>query len=35
MEMKNNKAYEYCKKSVRLKTTLKYVKKQMKEFIKI
>lgn len=30
-----NKAYEYCKKSVRLKTTPKYVKLQMKEFIKI
>lgn len=30
-----NKAYEYSKKSVRLKTTPKYVKKQMKEFIKI
>ena len=31
----NNKAYEYCKKSVRKKTTPKYVKLQMKEFIKI
>ena len=31
----NNKAYEYCKKSIRLKTTPKYVKLQMKEFIKI
>ena len=30
-----NKAYEFCKKSVRLKTTPKYVKLQMKEFIKI
>ena len=35
MEMKNNKAYEFCKKSVKLKTTPKYVKLQMKEFIKI
>lgn len=33
--MKNNKAYEFCKKSVKLKTTPKYVKLQMKEFIKI
>ena len=33
--MENNKAYEYCKKSIRKKTTPKYVKKQMKEFIKI
>ena len=30
-----NKAYEFCKKSVRLKTTPKYVKLQMKDFIKI
>lgn len=29
------KAYDYCKKSVRLKTTPKYVKLQMREFIKI
>ena len=33
--MKNTKAYEYCKKSVRAKTTPKYVKKQMREFIRI
>jgi len=33
--MKNNKAYEFCKKSIKLKTTPKYVKLQMKEFIKI
>ena len=33
--MKNNKAYDFCKKSVRCKTTPKYVKLQMKEFIKI
>ena len=33
--MMNNKAYEYCKKSIRLKSTPKYVKLQMKEFIKI
>lgn len=31
----NNKAYEYCKKSKNKKTTPKYVKLQMKEFIKI
>lgn len=30
-----NKAYEYCKKSIRLKTTPKYVKLQMKEFMAI
>lgn len=30
-----NKAYTYCKKAVRLKSTPKYVKLQMKEFIKI
>jgi phage terminase large subunit-like protein len=33
--LKNTKAYEYCKKSVRAKTTPKYVKKQMREFIRI
>lgn len=33
--MNNNKAYEYCKKSIKLKTTPKYVKLQMKEFINI
>lgn len=30
-----NKAYEYCKKQVRKKTTPKYVKLQMKEWLKI
>lgn len=30
-----NKAYEFCKKSIKLKTTPKYVKLQMKEFIDI
>ena len=30
-----NKAYEICKAQVRKKTTPKYVKKQMKDFIKI
>ena len=30
-----NNAYEYCKKSIRKKTTPKYVKLQMKEFINI
>lgn len=29
------KAYDYCKKSIKLKTTPKYVKLQMREFIKI
>lgn len=33
--MKNNQAYEYCKKSIELETTPKYVKKQMLEFINI
>lgn len=31
----NNKAYEYCKKSIKLKTTPKYVKLQMKDFMRI
>lgn len=30
-----SKAYEFCKKAVRLKTTPKYVKLQMREFIRI
>ena len=30
-----SKAYDYAKKAVRLKTTPKYVKKQLREFIKI
>lgn len=30
-----SKAYEYCKKSVRLKTTPKYVKFQMRDFMRI
>ncbi len=33
--MTSNKAYEYCKKSVRKKTTPHYVKLQMKDFMKI
>lgn len=33
--MTNNKAYEYCKKSVRKKTTPKYVKLQMRDFMKV
>lgn len=33
--MTSNKAYEYCSKSVRKKTTPKYVKKQMREFMRI
>ena len=35
MNNTNNKAYEYCKKSIRLKTTPKYVKLQMKDFMRI
>lgn len=31
----NNKAYEYCKKSIRKKTTPKYVKLQMRDFMRI
>ena len=33
--MNGNKAYEFCKKSVRLKTTPKYVKLQMRDFMRI
>ncbi len=33
--MKNNKAYEYCRESVKKKTTPKYVKTQMKLWMKI
>lgn len=33
--MTEHKAYEYAKKSLRLKTTPKYVKLQMREFIKV
>lgn len=33
--MINTKAYEHCKKKVRAKTTPKYVKKQMREFMKV
>ena len=33
--MTNNRAYEYCKKSVRRKTTPKYVKLQMRDFMRI
>lgn len=33
--MTNNKAYEYCRKNYRKKTTPKYVKKQMREFMDI
>lgn len=31
----NSKAYEFCKKSVKLKTTPKYVKRQMRDFMSI
>ena len=30
-----SKAYEYCKKSVRKKTTPKYVRKQMRDWMKV
>ena len=30
-----NEAYDYCKKCIKLKTTPKYVKAQMRDFIKI
>lgn len=33
--MTNTKAYEYCQKSIRAKTTPKYVKKQMRVFMRI
>ena len=33
--MTNNKAYEYCKNSIKKKATPKYVRKQMQEFMKI
>lgn len=33
--MKNNKAYEFCKKSIKLKTTPKYVKLQMRDFMNV
>ena len=33
--MTNNKAYEFCKESIKKKTSPKYVKMQMKEFMKI
>ena len=33
--MTNTKAYEYCKKCIRAKTTPKYVKKQMREFMRV
>ena len=33
--MVNNKAYDYCKSSVRKKTTPKYVRLQMRDFMRI
>lgn len=33
--MINSKAYEYCKKNINKKTTPKYVRKQMREFMRI
>ena len=35
MKIVNSKAYQYCKASIRKKTTPKYVKKQMREWMKI
>ena len=35
MSMQDNKAYLYCKASVRKKTTPKYVRLQMKDFMRI
>ena len=35
MVMANNKAYEYCKLSIKLYETPKYVKLQMKDFINV
>ncbi len=35
MLVTNTKAYEYCKKCIRAKTTPKYVKKQMRSFMRI
>lgn len=33
--MRNSPAYDYCKNSIRKKTTPKYVKKQMREWLKV
>lgn len=33
--MRNNPAYDYCKNSIRKKTTPRYVKKQMREWLKV
>lgn len=35
MNKVNNKAYEFCKKSIDLKTTPKYVRLQMKDFLRV
>ena len=35
MKTINNKAYEFCKKSIDLKTTPKYVRLQMKDFLRV
>ncbi len=35
MKKVNNKAYEFCKKSIDLKTTPKYVRLQMKDFFRV
>ena len=35
MKKVNNKAYEFCKKSIDLKTTPKYVRLQMKDFLRV
>ena len=35
MAVTNSKAYEYCKNSIRKKTTPRYVKKQMRDWMRI
>ena len=35
MAVTSSKAYEYCKNSIRKKTTPKYVKKQMRDWMRI
>lgn len=35
MAVTSSKAYEYCKSSIRKKTTPKYVKKQMRDWMRI
>ena len=35
MAVTSSNAYEYCKKSIRKKTTPRYVKKQMRDWMRI